>query len=209
VYHGEVLTLFLACALAQPVPVEGVAALVNGVPILTSDLELAETASIVPRRAEETDAGYRATVTDALINLELRWQDLAAAAVAERTPFDMDRAWTAVVARAGGEGTLHRRLAAIGLDETPLRELVRRAAIVQAYVASRFQPFVRPAAGEVDDLWQRELAPALRAQGKPVPPLADVRAQVETLLRERKLDAELQRWTDELAAKAEVIRYPK
>lgn len=203
------LTLLLACALAQPVPIEGIAALVNSVPILTSDLELAEAAGIVPRRAEETAAAYRATVTDALIALELRWQDLAAAAVAERTPFDMERAWQAVVARAGGEAALHQRLTAIGLDETPLRDLVRRAAIVQAYVGSRFQPFVRPAPGEVDDVWQRELAPALREQGKPVPPLADVRSQVEALLRERKLDAELERWTGELAAKAEVIRYPK
>lgn len=184
-------------------------ALVNGAPILASDVELAELAALVPREQGESDAAYRHAVSEALVVLELRWQDLEAAALTRRSQADLEAAWNAVTTRAGGEEAVRARLAEIGLPEAALRDLVRRAAVVQAYVAARFTPFVRPLPQEVEDLWQHELAPALVAQGKPVPQLAEVRAEVEALLRERKLDDEVARWTAELEKRALVVRYFK
>jgi hypothetical protein len=49
--------------------------------------------------------------------------------------------------------------------------------------------------------------PKLKAAGHAVPDLAEVRAEVEALLRERKLTAEVDRWTSDLAKRAEIIRY--
>jgi len=111
------------------------------------------------------------------------------------------------VQRVGGEEELRRRLGQIGLSEGALRELLRRAAVVEAYVASRFGPFVRPTAQEVEKAWREELAPKLEAGGQPAPDLSQVRSQVEALLRERKLTAEVERWTSDLAKRAEIIRY--
>ncbi len=182
-------------------------AVVNDVPILVSDAELAEVAALVPRQAGESDGDYRKVVVEALVSLELRWQDLASAGITARSPADADAAWRATVQRAGGEDELHRRLAAIGLGERELRALVRRAAVVQAYVASRFAPFARPSPREVESAWQKEFAPELEKAGKPVPPLADVRGEIENLLRERKLSAEVERWTSDLAKRAEIVRY--
>lgn len=201
------LTLFLAVLLAGGVEVERVLALVGGTPILTSDTELADAAQLVPRAAGEDDAAHRSAVLDALVALELRWQDLETAAMASRTQVDLDAAWASTVKRAGGEDVLRDRLAAIGLPEAALRELVRRAAIVQAYVGVRFAPFVRPSAEEVEAIYRDELAPALRSAGQPVPELAAVRAEVEALVRERKLTAEVERWTSDLARRTEVVRY--
>jgi hypothetical protein len=201
--------LFLALALASGVEVERVLALVNGVPVLASDVELAEVAALVPRADGEVDADYRRAVLDALVALQLRWQDLEAAALTERVQVDLGAAWTGVAARAGGEAALAERLAAIGLPEETLRDLVRRAAVVESYVATRFGPFARPTPREVEDAWEAELAPALAAQGKPVPELAAVRAEVEALLRERKLDAEVRRWTAELESRSSVVRYSR
>ncbi len=206
-YHGAVLALLLAISLAVPVEVERVLAVVNGAPILSSDLELAELARLVPREPTEDTAAYRAAEVEALIVLELRWQDLEAAAIAPRVPADLDAAWSAVTERVGGEDALRAMLAEHGLPESALRELVRRAAIVEAYVAGRFAPFVRPTAEEVEAYYRDELSPKLRAAGKSVPELAAVREQIESLLRERKLDAEVQRWTDDLAKRSVVVRY--
>ncbi len=186
---------------------ERVLALVNGVPVLASDVELAEVAQLVPRGDGEGEVEYRRAVLDALIALQLRWQDLEAAALTERVQVDLAAAWGSVVARAGGEAALRTRLDAIGLPPETLRDLVRRAAIVEAYVATRFGPFARPTPREVEDAWKGELAPDLAASGKPVPDLAAVRAEVEALVRERKLDAEVRRWTAELETRASVVRY--
>jgi len=202
-----VLTLVLAVAIAVGGEVERVLALVGGAPILASDAELAEAGALVPRLAGEDDDAHRHAVLDALIDLELRWQDLETAAMASRTKVDLDAAWQATVQRAGGDEALRARLAAMGLPEAALRNLVRRAAIVEAYVGARFAPFVRPTAEEIEAVYRDELTPALRASGKPVPELATVRHQVEALVRERKLTAEVERWTAELARRAEVVRY--
>ena len=200
-------TLFLAIALSSGVEVERVLALVNGAPVLASDVDLAEVAQLVPRGGGESDADYRRAVLEALVALQLRWQDLETAALTERVQVDLAAAWLSVVRRAGGNEALQARLAGIGLPDETLRDLVRRAAVVEGYVATRFGPFSRATPREVEDLWNGELAPALAAQGKSVPELAAVRAEVEVLVRERKLDAEVRRWTAELEARASVVRY--
>ena len=201
------LTLVLAMALSSGVEVERVLALVNNVPVLASDVELAEVAALVPREAGETDRAYAAVVLDALVDLELRWQDLQVAGIAARSDANLDAAWKATEARAGGAEALREKLASLGFHEGPLRELVRHAAVVQAYVAARFGPFVRPTQREVEAYWNNELVPDLKRAGRPVPPLADVRPKVEAILRERKLTAEIDRWTAELAKRGEVVRY--
>ena len=201
------LTLLLPVLFAAAVEVERVLALVNNVPVLASDVELAEAGALVPREPAESDAAYRSAVLEALVDLELRWQDLQAAGITTRAQVDLDAAWRTTVERAGGEAALREKLAQLGFNDGPLRELIRRAAIVQSYVATRFGPFVRPTSQEVETYWQRELVPQLKADGKPVPPLAEVRAKVEALLRERKLSAEIDRWTAELAKRAEIVRY--
>lgn len=202
------LALLFPVVVMAAVEVERVLAVVNGVPILASDVELAETAAFVPRQADESEAEYRRAVVEALVDLELRWQDLTAAGIAARVRTDLEAAWRATVQRAGGEEPLHRKLAEMGFGERELRELVRHAAVVQAYVASRFAPFVRPTPQEVEAAWRQEIAPQLEKAGKPVPALADVRGEVEALLRERKLSAEVERWTADLAKRGEITRYP-
>jgi hypothetical protein len=202
-----VLPLLFPLLVMTAVEIERVLAVVNGVPILASDAELAEVAVLVPRQAGESDPEYRRAVVEALVDLELRWQDLTAAGITARVQADLGAAWRATVQRAGGEESLHQKLSEMGLGERELRELVRHAAVVQAYVASRFAPFVRPTPQEVEAAWRQELAPQLEKAGKPVPVLAEVRGEVEALLRERKLSAEIERWTVDLAKRAEIIRY--
>jgi hypothetical protein len=197
----------LAAVLAAPVEVERVLALVGSTPVLASDAELAELAQLVPREAGESDESYRRAVVDALIALELRWQDLASAGMTTRVQADVDGAWAAVTKRAGGEDALRARLTASGLGEAELRTLVGRAAVVQAYALNRFAPFARPTADEVETLYRQEVVRSLERDGQPVPPLDEVRASLEAILRERKLDAEVERWTGELAARTQVLRY--
>ncbi len=201
------LALVLAIALTSPIEIERVLALVGSTPVLASDAELAEVAGLVPREAGEDDDTYRRAVVEALIALELRWQDLTSAGLRSRVQADVEAAWEAVTKRAGGAEALRARLAGIGLGEAELRALVERAVVVQSYAVSRFAPFVRPTDDEVETLYRREFVPALERDGRPVPPLDEVRVSVEAIVRERKLNAEVERWTAELAAQTQVQRY--
>ncbi len=199
--------LFLAALLLAQVEIERVIATVNGTPILASDVELVELAGLVPRAAGEDDAAHRRAVEEALIALALRWQDLDRTGLAARVKPNLEAAWATVVTRAGGEESLARKLDAAGLPESLLREIVRRLATVEAYATERFGPFVRPTLQEVEAAYANELLPALTAGAGSPPPLEEVRAQLELLVRERKLVAEIDRWTAELAARARIQRY--
>jgi hypothetical protein len=209
VYHDGVLALVFAVWLASAVEIERVLAVVNGTPVLASDVELATIAHLVPRDEGESDESLRSATLEALIALELRWQDLEAAAIASRTTVDLDASWAHVAERAGGEDALRARLRGVGLEEAMLRALLRRAAVVQAYVSNHFAPFVRPTNEEVVTVYEHEVVPALRAGGDEVPPLDAMRADIETLVRERKLLAEVERWTAELAERGQVVRYSR
>lgn len=198
---------FLAAALLAQIEVERVVAVVNRAPILASDVELVELAGLVPRAPNEDDGAYRGTVTEALIALALRWQDLDRSGLAARTKPNLEAAWAAVVTRAGGAEALAQKLATAGLPETLLRELVRRLATVEAYAAERFGPFVRPTPQEVEVAYTTEVVATLTAQGIDAPPLEKVRGQLEELLRQRKLSAEVERWTAELAGRARIQRF--
>lgn len=190
----------------QRVEVERVVAVVNGVPVLASDVEIAAIARLVPREDGESEQAYRTTIVDALIALELRWQDLQSAGVVARLNVDVEGAWAPVVERAGGVDALRHALAAVGLELPLLRELVRRAAVVEAYVAGRFGTVVVPTADELERIYREEYLPTLPA-GEIAPTLRSVRPQIEALLRERKLLDEVERWTRELETRGEVVRY--
>ncbi len=185
--------------------VERVLALVNGVPILASDAELAEVAGLVPRLPNESEADYRRAVVEALIALELRFQDLERSRLVERLSPDLETAWHRVVANAGGEDALSAKLAASGLSEGDLRRLVRRAAAVEAYVAKRFAASLRVTGEEVEAAYREAFSS--RSEASPAPPLDQVRPQLEALVREKKLLSEVERWTRELESRSEVTRY--
>ncbi|MGQ9494828.1 MAG: hypothetical protein ACUVRY_00970 [Thermoanaerobaculaceae bacterium] len=188
------------------VEVERVLALVNGVPVLLSDVELAEIANLLPRVPGEGEREYHNAVLEALIALELRYQDLKAAHLDQRLVVDWEAAWDKVLQQVGGEVELSRRLAAAGLSRESLMHLVRRAALVEAYVAQRFASSLRVTQEEVQKAYEAAFPPSPEGSDNR-PLLAEVRPQLERMIRERKLSEAVSRWTQELAQRGEVLRY--
>lgn len=204
-FVGLLLSFFALAAAAEEV--ERVLALVNGVPILSSDVQLARLAALVPRQPQEEEAAYRVAVLEALIALELRYQDLVQAHWQERLAVDMERAWAKVLGAAGGEVALREKLAEEGLAWASLEQLVRRAALVEAYVDRRFAHSLRVGEEELEQAYQHDFLPHWPASQGPPPALAAVRDVLAQLLNERKLAAQVDAWTQELARRGEVVRY--
>ncbi len=88
-----------------------------------------------------------------------------------------------------------------------LRQLVTRQLLVLNYVEERLGPRVFVTPEDTQAYYDRTLAAAAARHGEPPPPLDEVREQIRELLRQQKLNEEIDRWTEELRRQADVANY--
>jgi hypothetical protein len=183
--------VLLACLCASPfaraelpVPatvVERILAVVEGTPILLSEVTLLERLRGVP------------------------WQQALEAVIDERLMFReaVRLSQTALSAEEAEEAFLQLRANARGAGtDAELRRLARRQAAILKYVDFRFRPQVR-----IDDeAVRREWESAHPADA---PPSAAEGEAIERQLVARELDAKIEAWVKELRAGAEVRYNPE
>jgi hypothetical protein len=172
----------LAGAPARGEVVESVVAVLDGQPVLASDVRVLE----VVRGLGRAEA-LEATLDERLMFRE-----------ASRVP-------QAAVTAEEEERTLARLLEErsdlkTAVPEADLRRLVRRQASIIKYVDFRFRPQVRVTPEEVKKAYDAEYA------GKDAPALATVSPALEEKLARQSLDERLEAWVKEMRSAAE-IRY--
>jgi glutamate/tyrosine decarboxylase-like PLP-dependent enzyme len=92
-----------------------------------------------------------------------------------------------------------------GLDEEGLRHQIRRQLRVVRYVEERLRPRIFVDLGDIEAYYAAELPDLLTVQGIALPPLDDVREEIRALLQERRLSEEIEVWTAELRAAADIV----
>ncbi|HEX2253407.1 MAG TPA: hypothetical protein VHQ65_09085, partial [Thermoanaerobaculia bacterium] len=85
-----------------------------------------------------------------------------------------------------------------------LSQLVARQLRVVNYVDERLGARVFVSLQDIRTYYDEELVPALAAAGDDPPPLEEVREDIRGLLKERRLNDEIERWTRELRREADV-----
>jgi hypothetical protein len=98
-------------------------------------------------------------------------------------------------------------LARAELTPDELRALIKRQLQVEAYIQERFAPMVFVANEDIADYYNGPWRQQRVARGLPVPPLNDVREEIRTLIRSRQLDQQIETWTTQLRARANVDVY--
>jgi hypothetical protein len=202
------LILLTVChfAAAQQV-VEEVLAVVDTTPILLSDVTLAE----LVRLAEPEDADglreHRSLLLDARIRLELQYRDLEGVGTLYRLGLDTEISLRTLVDRAGGEERLRSSLAERGLTWADLEQLAVRVAAASAYTEQRLRPRIRVTLEELQAAYQSEVVDELESRQQQPPPLTAVQDQLHTLLVERKLNTEIERWIEGARERHEVTRF--
>jgi hypothetical protein len=189
---------------ASPVLIDRIVALVDDDPILLSDVERAIGLGLLGGRSGVDARAERRRILDLLVEQRLRYheierysfQDVSVQAIEEqverlRTRFPDDASFT-------------RRLAELGLDGSQLRELLARQLLTLAYVEERLGPRVFVGLDEIRAYYETSLVPELHARGETPPPLESVREQIRSLLKELRLNEEIERWTTELRRQADV-----
>jgi hypothetical protein len=199
-------------ASAQEAPfeiVEEVLAVVGATPILHTDVELAALLHVVEPEPEESTQDYRSRLLEARIRLELAFRELEEGGLLYRLKVDPEAVREGLVARAGGPEAVDRELGARGLSPADLDELALRMAAVDAFVQQRLRTRIAVSMEEIEAAYQRLLVDEIAAGDATLPPLAEVREQLTTVLVERKLNEEIERWLERASARQEVTRFSR
>lgn len=185
--------------------VDRVVAVVDGDPILASDLERAIGLGLIERQGAESDAALRRRALDRLIEHRLRLHEIDRFGFEAAELAQVEAQFEHLRSRFPSETAFRAELERLGLEEAGLRQLLARQLSVLAYVEERLGPRVFVGVDDIRQHYDEELVPALRARGEPAPPLDEVREAIRELLRNRRLNEEIDRWTAELRARADVV----
>ncbi|HEX7334660.1 MAG TPA: hypothetical protein VF290_24375 [Pyrinomonadaceae bacterium] len=100
-----------------------------------------------------------------------------------------------------------QRLQRVGLTSEKVDEIVEQRLKMEKYLDFRFRNFVVISQQEIADYYRDVFVPRLRARspGRIVPPLEQARAEIETTLKEAKVESEMDAFLDTARERAEIV----
>jgi hypothetical protein len=179
------LVLGPAAVIAAAEPIERILAVVDGRPLMLSEVRLLERLrGLTPSAALE-----------ALIDEALMFREASRLPASLATAEDTERAHASLVQRLGEPA---------GVLEDGLKRLARRETAIVKYLAFRFGPQVR-----VEDATVRAAYEAAQARQPEAPPFEDVAGELRARLEREQLDLKVEAWVRELREGAEILYNPE
>ncbi len=191
----------------QPTLKDRIVAVVDEDPILSSDIDRDAGLALVARNAGESETAYRRRILALLIDQRLRFHEIDRFGFVQVPVDQVEKSLAEIRSRFPDPAAYQRRLKELGLSENGLKQLVTRQLMVLTYVDERLGPRVFVSLDDIRAYYRDVMTPALAKQHQPVPPLDDVRETIRQVLREQRLNEEIDRWTEELRNKANVANY--
>lgn len=184
-----------------------VLAVVDEDPILASDVDRVVKLGLQQPNPGESTEAFRRRVLNGLIEERLRFHEIDRFGF-EQVPVDeIERNVAKIRARFPDEAAFQRALKEVGLDAKKLRQLVARQLLVLTYVDERLGPRVFVSLDDINHYYRDVLTPEMQRRGQPVPPVEDVREDIREVLKQQKLTQEIEKWTQELRNRADVVVY--
>lgn len=185
--------------------VDRIVAVVDQAPILQSDIDQALDLGLVEVRDGEGPQALQRRVLDELIERHLRYQEVGRFGTRTVTVEEIEQAIEEIRSRAAEQGQdLAEVLESAHTSPAELRQIVARQLAVVDYVDRRLGTRVFISLEEIQSYYDDELVPALREQQAEVPPLEEVRETIREVLREQRLNEEIERWTEGLRREADI-----
>jgi parvulin-like peptidyl-prolyl isomerase len=194
---------------AKNLPKDKVLAVVDEDPVLASDVDRVIKLGLQPPNPGETGDPYRMRVVDSIVEERLRFHEIDRYGLEQVPVDDIEKAVAKVRAGFKDEASFQKAIKEVGLTPKGLRQLMARQLLVLTYVDERLGPRVFVTFDDINKYYRSVLTPEMQKKGQPVPPLDDVREDIREVLKQQKLTQELQTWTAELRAKADVVIYPE
>jgi hypothetical protein len=201
------LIAFLFAAPVYAVTVDRIAAVIDRQVLTVSEVNQMAELRFFPRVAGRNDDDYRHDILEALIAQALRFRDVERFGAQDIPKDSIEARLVEIQHRFASPAELDAALARAELTTDELRALIKRQLQVDAYIQERFAPMVFVANEDIADYYNGPWRQQRVARGLPVPPLNDVREEIRTLIRSRQLDQQIETWTTQLRARANVDVY--
>jgi hypothetical protein len=203
------LLAMLALATALPlyaVTVDRIAAVVDRQVLTVSEISQMVTIRFFPRLAE-TEEAHRREVLEALIAQALRFRDVERFGAQDIPADTIEARIVEIRRRFANPEEFDAAIVRAELTADEVRALVKRQLQVEAYIQERFAPLVFVTNEEIEEYYRTTWARQRRERGRGVPPLGEVLEEVRSALRASRLSDEIDRWTTQLRARANVDVY--
>jgi hypothetical protein len=194
------LAMALAMAPAAAVTIDRIAVTVGNRAITSSDIEreIRVTAFLNGQAPDVSVAGKRAAA-ERMVQQTLVRRELESSRYPTPQPAEIEPTLAAFRRRYyPAEADYRRALAQCGIGDQDMRDALLWQRTLLQFVDVRFRPAVQITAEEIQQYFDRVLAPKLRA-AKPgeTPALDDYRDQIEDTLAGQREDGEMDRWLRE------------
>jgi len=168
---------------------------VNGTVITEGDLYITRNLREFMAYGEPMDSVPPEEELNRFIELELIRQEMRNLNVATEDEESVDAMMKELRDRYDGEEGLLRQLEKIGVQEPELVSFLRLEFSIWKFVEFRFQPFAPGvSAKDIEDYYNKTYVPQLRELGLEIPPLESVSTEIEGILVEEQINADLNQW---------------
>lgn len=200
-----VLLIFFALP-AAAVTVDRIAAVIDNQVLTVSEVGQMVEIRFFPRTAE-TEDDHRRAVLDALIAQALRYRDVERFGAQEIPRDTIEARVVEMQSRFASPAEFETALTRAELTLDEVRALTKRQLQVEAYIQERFAPMIFLTNDDIAAYYQGPWREQRRARGLSVPPLSEVREEVRAAVRSSRLQEEIEKWTSQLRARANVDIY--
>ena len=190
----------LAVAPAWAVTVDRVAARIDQQVLTVSEINQMAQIRFFPNNDPQQ-------ILDALIAQALRFRDVERFGAQDIPKDSIEARLTEISNRFASPAEFAAAVQSVELTMDEVRALVKRQLQVEAYIQERFSPLVFIPNEEIETYYKGPWSEQRRKRGLAIPPLAQVSEEIRTLLKSERLQSEIDKWTAQLRAHANVDVY--
>ena len=187
--------------------VDRVAAVLDRQVLTVSEIGQMVELRFFPRAAKQSEDDYRRDVLEALIAQALRFRDVERFGAQDIPKDSIEARLHEITARFPSQAEFDAAVSRAELTPDEVRGLVKRQLQVEAYIQERFAPMIFVATEEIEAYYNGTWSAQRRARGLAVPSLNEVREEIRALLKSSRLQEEIEKWTAQLRARANVDIY--
>jgi len=123
------------------------------------------------------------------------------------TPQEITNSRNELIRHFASESVLRERMQRVGLTSEKLDEIIEQRLKMEKYLDFRFRNFVVISQKEIADYYRDVYVPRLKARSpeRIVPPLEQVRGEIERTLMEAKIESDTDAFLDTLRERAEIV----
>jgi hypothetical protein len=190
--------------------VDRIAAVVGDDIILESEIRKLVAVGYLERKTGESDTAYRDRALDQRIVDLLREKQLRRSSGFDPKPEEVEARVAALEERlAKNRGVpAAAALAAAGTTREELSQWVRRGLALDSFVKERLTPGLKLTEADLRAYYDTAFRDAAKKRGlADLPPFDDVREEIREVVRELRLNAEIERWTEQLRSETRILIY--